>query len=236
MTSTRPLHTPAPRPGRRVRRPRARLAGTLAAAGLALALAACGSDEPGSAEEAIAEAAAGDDVPEAVKDYAESLDETEVPSDWPEHETYEEYKERQRSSGDDAGSSASEPSTGSSSSRDLPAVGECLDHFPTSAEVDAGEVAVVDCAGEHAADVYAIVQMDRLGEEYPVFDELYTALTEDCGNTYLDHFGGPVVDTGIAFNFVTPSRVNWADGDTDVFCYAYPVTLDTYSGELQVTE
>lgn len=215
-----------------VRRPSSRLVGALGAVALALALAACGSSGPDTAEEAVAEAAARDDVPEAVEDFAESMGETEVPSDFPTPETYEEYKANQESQAateDEAGQS--EPGSGNS-----PGVGECLDHFPTSAEVDAGAIEIVDCAGEHAADVYAVVEMERLGAEYPVFDELYAALLDDCGNAYLDHWGGPVTDTGIQFNFVTPSRADWEDGETDVFCYAYPDDLEDYSGELQAAD
>ena len=215
--------SPAPR------RRSARLTAAVGAMGLALALAACGSSEPDTVEEAVAEAA-GSEVPEALEDVAESLDEVEVPSDVPTPETYEEYKENQAASEDEA------EQPGSGGSGDMPAVGDCLDHLPTKAEVDAGAVEVVDCGAEHAADVYAIAEMGRLGVDYPGFDELYAGLNDGCGTAYLDHFGGPVKDTGIVFNFVTPDEQDWANGETDVFCFAMPVGMETYSGELEAED
>lgn len=188
------------------RRPSSRLAAAVGAVGLALALAACGSSEPDTVEEAVAEAAG--EVPE---------DPSAAPTP------------AAPASADEAGPSELR------SAKSL-GVGDCLAHLPTPAELDADAIPVADCAGVHGADIYALADLSELGEEYPGFYEVYAALSDECGNAYLDHFGGPVDETGIVFDGLAPDEESWAAGETETICMAFSVASEYYSGELEAEE
>lgn len=242
MSSTSTLRTPSPSPSpstrrRPVRRPTSRLAGSLAVAGMALALAACGGGSD-SAED-VAEAA-GSDIVKTLEEYDETHGGDDAPTAEEARESFNEWLDSDTGSSADDEDAAAEESPAdddAEASGDPAVVGDCLVRLPKGSEDTDAELPVGDCAAEHAADIFYAAPLGHLGEEYPVSQTaIFDAATEGCGEGYLNHFGAPVIDTGIAFNFVFPTRETWEDGDTDVLCYAYPTSMATYTGELQVTE
>ena len=235
-TRSRSTSTTSPR---RPLRSTFRLAGALAAAGLALTLAACGGSGSDAGDE-LADVA-GDSIVETLEEYDESLGD-DAPTVEEAQEAYEEWLEGKTSgsdsSGDGTGSESGSDSdsgsaSGSAASGASPSVGDCLEHLPLGAEDTDAEAPITDCAGEHAAEIYSVVELGDLGPEYPAPTVLFDAANERCGDAYLERFGAPVTDTGIMFNHVGPTHDTWDDGDTDMYCYAYPVGMEIFSGELK---
>jgi hypothetical protein len=206
---------PAPRGRRRIH-----LAGALAAAALACTLAACGSSGPDSIDGLAASAAAGADIP-AILEEAEASMTAEVPSMEEARRAYDEWLARK--AGTAEAPRPAEPL----------AVGDCTDHLPLGDEDTAAEIASVDCAGEHVTEVYAAVPLDELGPGFPRWADLIASAREQCGAAFPGYVGEQWVDSGNTFEFVTPDETSWREGDTTALCYAYPVTLDPFTGSLQ---
>jgi hypothetical protein len=208
------------------------------AAGLALALTGCGGNPPESADPA-----AEVDYVEAVKSLDAAFATAEVPSPEELRAEYDSWlagNTAAAEAGDpDSGDPASDGDSGDATDAAPrpPAaplsVGDCLDHLPTGAEDTAAAIATVDCAGEHLAEVYRAVTLAPLGPEYPLFTDVFEVTQQGCGNGFLEYVGGTVIDTGVAFDAVTPSEDSWNDGDMTALCYAYPVSLAPFTGTLR---
>ncbi|MDV9177820.1 DUF4190 domain-containing protein [Streptomyces sp. W16] len=107
-------------------------------------------------------------------------------------------------------------STGDSASAS-PVKGECFDAPSGSLEGMAYDFDVVSCAGEHDAEVFAVVRMG--GGSYPG-DKKVTATADDRCYALQDSYAmdGWALPDDVDIYYVTPTEQSWRLGDREITC------------------
>ncbi|WP_217214811.1 DUF4190 domain-containing protein [Streptomyces sp. AC550_RSS872] len=97
------------------------------------------------------------------------------------------------------------------------AKGDCFDTPNGDLEGDAYDVDEVSCAGEHDAEVFAVVTLP--GGSFPGHDEIERTADEKCytlqGDYAMDTWAVP---DDVEVHYLVPSRQSWRDGDREITC------------------
>jgi hypothetical protein len=215
---------------RAARRPASVLTGLAAAAGLALVLTACGGGDPadqldsGTAE-AIEDLTGQDagSIADVLRDYEESLGDVEMPTPEEAQAAYEEWL----AGGTDDGSADEDPAMhagplGIEAVGAPLTVGDCSND--ASLFLGTSQVTPVDCGTEHNVEVYSVVSVADMGEEWPGPDALSAEVESECEAAFEDYVGVPASESEYQWRDQQPTYETWAEGDRNVLCLAFDLT------------
>lgn len=81
------------------------------------------------------------------------------------------------------------------------------------------ELPVVDCADDHDAQVFAVIEMPD--GDYPGDDAVSTAMSDGCTTAFEDFVGIPLEESALEADGLAPSEDTWAVGDREILCLAF---------------
>jgi hypothetical protein len=104
------------------------------------------------------------------------------------------------------------------------------------AEEGADEVEVVDCRANHDAEVMLRGRID-LPDAWPSDQALDEHLSPRCEKAFASYVGIPYEDSRLEYDFFSPVRAAWEDGDRGFNCVVFDpdasVLTQTYKGSRQ---
>jgi hypothetical protein len=134
-------------------------------------------------------------------------------------------------SGDTSASAVTYGDRGDLATIDL-APGQCArPHVDDATTLDA--TTAVDCAAEHATEVYATAEVPTIGGDlaYPVNRDDLAAYADDaCYLAFEPYVGATYDDSSFDYVAVLPSPQAWTAGERTVFCVLAPYDTDTTTG------
>jgi hypothetical protein len=96
------------------------------------------------------------------------------------------------------------------------AVGDCFDEASAIREVR-----IVDCAGQHRNEVYAMALYESGGARYPGDEPLAGFAQERCVDDFAAYVGQPVEATAYGIGTMYPDQDSWRTGDREVLCVLF---------------
>lgn len=109
-------------------------------------------------------------------------------------------------------------------------VGDCTDQDLSGS---VGEVDTIDCAEPHAAEVFAVFDLE--GDEYPGVSAIQADSVEGCqGDRFTDYVGVPYPQSEIFVAYLVPSEETWNEADDrTVICFAVTGDGSPLEGSVQ---
>jgi hypothetical protein len=109
-------------------------------------------------------------------------------------------------------------------------VGTCFDDPDEFDLVDSSDVPIVDCDVPHDNEVYA--NSDLQGDEFPGREGIANRADQVCLAEFDSYIGAPYETSIYEFSWFVPSEESWDQGDREVICYAYDLSLDKITGSI----
>lgn len=103
------------------------------------------------------------------------------------------------------------------------AVGDCFDDAAVRRDEASAirQVRVVDCAGQHRNEVYAMALYESGGARYPGDEPLAGFAQERCVDEFAAYVGQPVEATAYGIGTMYPDQDSWRTGDREVLCVLF---------------
>jgi hypothetical protein len=212
------------------RRPATTLAGLVAAAGLALVLTACGGNPAdrldGETTEAIEDLTGQDvgDIADVLRDYEESLGDVDQPTPEEAQAAYEEWLAGKTDDTDTEDPAMHAGPLGMEAIGAPLTVGDCSND--ASVFLGTSQVTPVDCSTRHNVEVYSVVSVADMGEQWPGPDALSAEVESECEAAFEDYVGVPASRSEYQWRDQQPSYETWAEGDRNVLCLAFDLSGD----------
>ena len=109
-------------------------------------------------------------------------------------------------------------------------VGDCEVAGPVDSMVS--ETTVVDCAGPHQSEVFALSTVPEGEGEFPGDAVIQKQGNTDCSAEFGSFIGVDLADSIYNVSWYYPTEVSWGDGDREILCIVYDPAGTPTSGSL----
>jgi hypothetical protein len=110
-------------------------------------------------------------------------------------------------------------------------VGLCFDDEDTSA-TEVSSVPDVPCDEPHDNEVYATAQYTET-DTYPGDEAMQSAGSEVCLAEFEGYVGKSYDESELDYFPITPTQGSWDNGDREIVCALYAVSLEKLTGSMQ---
>jgi hypothetical protein len=113
------------------------------------------------------------------------------------------------------------------------AVGQCFNTtaFVPGSEIDVSTAQIVDCAGPHQHEVYAVVvEPDPPGASYPGDEPMDELASDQCLAAFTPYTGVDYQASSYDIANARPDRASWSRGDRNVICALHDADFGELTG------
>jgi hypothetical protein len=98
-------------------------------------------------------------------------------------------------------------------------VGDCFNSDETG---EISDVAVVDCAQAHDAEVYSVFDYPNAPSDYPGEGAIEQVVNDRCVTDFAAYVGKDYASSVFERNQLVPTQDGWAQGDHEIICLIVP--------------